>query len=206
MINIRNISKRYEDKVILDNANLVILENRISVLIGKSGEGKSTLFRMIMKLETIDSGEIIVNENKKLGMVFQNFELYPHLSVLNNLIVPQKVICKISREKASKRALEVLHELNIEYLTDKTISTLSGGEAQRLAIARALVMDNNVLLLDEPTSALDHENVNNLVELLQRLSQKMTLFVITHDFDFARKIADKSYKIVKSKIVEYSIN
>jgi ABC-type polar amino acid transport system ATPase subunit len=206
MIEIENLCKNFNDQEIFNNMNLSLSKNKISVLVGKSGEGKSTLFRMIMGLEEIDSGYINIDETSKVGMVFQNYELYPHLSVLNNLVLPQKVINKVSKENAKQKAVEVLKTLGIEYLIKKTVTTLSGGESQRLAIARTLVMGNNVLLLDEPTSALDQENIENLISLLKKLSEETTLFIITHDLGFASKVGDVMYKIEDKKIVKYSLN
>ena len=160
---------------------------------------------MIMNLEKFDEGEIQSKEDIKIGMVFQNYELYPHLSVLNNLVLPQKIIQKRTRKAAITKATRIMKDLDIEYLLDKTITTLSGGECQRLAIARTLVMDNNVLLMDEPTSALDQENTDNLVQLLQKLVKTTTIFIITHDTLFAKKVADNIYKISNNKIVKHNL-
>ena len=205
MIELKNISKKFNNQIIFEQANLLLEENKISVLVGKSGEGKSTLFRMIMNLEKFDEGEIQSKEDIKIGMVFQNYELYPHLSVLNNLVLPQKIIQKRTRKAAITKATRIMKDLDIEYLLDKTITTLSGGECQRLAIARTLVMDNNVLLMDEPTSALDQENTDNLVQLLQKLVKTTTIFIITHDTLFAKKVADNIYKISNNKIVKHNL-
>lgn len=205
MIEIKNLNKSFGEQIIFNQANLKLEENEISVFLGKSGEGKSTLFRIIMGLEDYDSGEFNFNTNR-FGMVFQNYELYPHLTVLNNLIVPQRVILKREKKEAKEKAIKILRELNIEEIIDKTVLSLSGGESQRLAIARTLVMDNTVLLMDEPTSALDQENVTKLIELLKILSKTTTILIITHDIMFAKDVADTIYKISENKIVKHSLN
>lgn len=206
MLDIREVTKSFGDQIILENASLVVKENQITVLVGKSGEGKTTLFRMIMGLEKEYQGKIKISKDSHVGMVFQKYELYPHLSVLNNLILPQRVIKKTDKKTSFEKAKRILKELGIEYLMDKTITSLSGGEAQRLAIARTLVMDNKIILLDEPTSALDQENTRNLIELLSNLVQTKTILIITHDIEFARKVADNTYAIENKKIIKYSFN
>lgn len=206
MLKIQNVTKRFGNQVLLDEVNLVVEENRITVLVGKSGEGKTTLFRMIMGLETEYEGQIILSDNTQVGMVFQKYELYPHLTVLKNLTLPQIVVKKRSKVEAFDIAVKILEELGIKYLIDKTIASLSGGEAQRLAIARTLVMDNNIILLDEPTSALDQENTKNLVELLSNLSQTKTILIITHDIEFAKEVAEFTYAIKGKKIIKHSFS
>lgn len=206
MLKLQNLTKVFGDQVILEEANLTIEKNKITVLVGKSGEGKTTLFRMIMGLENDYEGNITVSKESQVGMVFQKFELYPHLTVLKNLTLPQRVVKKRSKNEAYETAVRVLEELGIKYLIDKTISSLSGGEAQRLAIARTLVMDNNIILLDEPTSALDQENTQNLIQLLSKLSQTKTLLIITHDIEFAKEVADFTYIIKDNKIIKHSLS
>ncbi len=196
MIRISNLTKTFNNKVILDNINVNFEKEMISVIFGKSGEGKTTLFRIIAELEEADSGEIVYYEKNQIGMVFQNNQLYPHLSALNNLVIPQRVVKKIPKKTAEKRAIEVLDSLNIEYLKSQYPSKLSGGEQQRLAIARALVMDKKILLLDEPTSSLDSENIEILIEILNELKRKgKTIIVITHDKGFAEKLADNIFEL-----------
>ena len=196
MIEIRNLTKTFNDKVIFKNINVNFEREMISVIVGKSGEGKTTLFRIIAELEEADSGNIQYFDKNQIGMVFQNNQLYPHLSALNNLVLPQRVIMKIPKKKALKRAIEILDSLNIEYLKSQYPSKLRGGEKQRLAIARALVMDKKVLLLDEPTSSLDSENIDILIEILNELKRKgKTIIVITHDKSFAEKLADNIFEL-----------
>jgi|LGOV01.1.fsa_nt_gb ABC-type polar amino acid transport system ATPase subunit len=205
MLEIREVTKSFGNQLLLEEVNLTVKENKITVLVGKSGEGKTTLFRMITGLDNDYDGQIILSDGSHVGMVYQKFELYPHLSVLNNLVLPQRVVKKASKDEAYKKTVKTLNQLGIMYLMDKTITSLSGGEAQRLAIARTLVMDSNIILLDEPTSALDQENTKNLIELLSRLAQSKTILIITHDIGFAREVADFTYSINNRKIVKHSL-
>ena len=206
MLKIQKVSKSFGDQVLLDNVDMIVEKNQVTVLVGKSGEGKTTLFRMIMGLDTDYKGQIILSEESYVGMVFQKFELYPHLTVLSNLVLPQRVIKKISKRQAYNKSLKILEELDIKYLINKTISSLSGGEAQRLAIARTLVMDNNIILFDEPTSSLDQENTRNFIELLRGLVKTKTLLIITHDIEFAKEVADIIYAIKGKEIIKYSFS
>jgi len=206
MLEIKNVTKFFGDQVLLENANLELKENKVTVLVGKSGEGKTTLFRMIMGLENEYQGKINIDDNSHVGMVFQKYELYPHLSVINNLVLPQRVVKKTSKKVAYDKSVKILEELGIIYLLDKTITSLSGGEAQRLAIARTLVMDNNIILLDEPTSALDQENTRILINLISNLVKSKTIFIITHDIEFAKEVADDTYAIEDKKIIKYSLS
>ncbi|MFK5882774.1 MAG: ATP-binding cassette domain-containing protein [Candidatus Izemoplasma sp.] len=201
MITITNLDKSFSEKVILSKINVEFKNEMISVVVGKSGEGKTTLFRIIADLETYDSGEITFCEEDKIGMVFQSNQLYPHLSVINNLVLPQRVIMKIPKELAINNAIKVLSSLGIEDLKDQYPSSLSGGEEQRVAIARALVINKNILLLDEPTSALDSENTTILINLLKDLKRAgKTIIIITHDSDFAKKVSDYIYELRDSKL------
>lgn len=201
MITITNLDKSFSDKVILSNINVGFPNEKISVVVGKSGEGKTTLFRIIADLETYDSGEVLLSKEDKIGMVFQSNQLYPHLSVINNLVLPQRVIMKIPKELAIKNAVKILSSLGIDDLKNQYPSSLSGGEEQRVAIARALVINKNILLLDEPTSALDSENTLILINLLKDLKNDgKTIIIITHDSDFAKKVSDYIFELSDSKL------
>lgn len=191
MIEIKNLKKTFNENQVLCNINASFLKNEVSVIVGKSGEGKTTLFRIIANLDTQDTGEIKMNEENQVGLVFQSNQLFPHLSVIRNLVLPLRKILKLSKEVSKVRAIETLKLLGIEALRDQYSSNLSGGEAQRVAIARALVMNQNILLLDEPTSALDSENVDNLINLIAQLKEAgKTIIIITHDIVFGNKVAD----------------
>lgn len=199
MIKVENISKSYNDRLVLNNVNLQFQKNNITVLLGKSGEGKTTLFRIIAGIETQDEGQVLIDKNKTT-MVFQDNQLYPHLNVFNNLVVPQKVILERNKKEATRISEGILKRLNIEYLKYNTVESLSGGEAQRVAIARALAMDKDIILFDEPTSALDRENINNLIGLLKDLKRDKTILIITHDEEFSFKVADIMYRIENGEI------
>ncbi len=200
MLRLKNISKSYKSKVILEGLSVSFKDNSISVIVGPSGEGKTTLFRIISGLESPDYGEVLIGENDDVGMVFQDYQLYPHLNVLNNLVLPQRVVKKKSKKQSVVNALNVLKQMNINYLQKEFVSNISGGEAQRVSIARTLVMDKNIILFDEPTSALDYTNVMSLIELLKELKKSTTILIITHDMLFAEQIADEMFKIEDKKI------
>jgi len=194
MIEVKNIKKSYGDRVVLNNVNLQFQKNNITVLLGKSGEGKTTLFRIIAGIEAQDEGQVVI-DNSKTTMVFQDNQLYPHLNVFNNLVLPQRVILKRNKKEATIVSENILKRLNIEYLKYSTVESLSGGEAQRVAIARALAMDKEIILFDEPTSALDRENTANLIGLLKNLKLDKTVLIITHDEEFSIGVADTIYRI-----------
>jgi len=199
MILVENISKAYGDKLILNSINLQFKQNNITVLLGKSGEGKTTLFRIIAGIEDQDEGKVII-DSTKTTMVFQDNQLYPHLNVFNNLMTPQRVILKRTKKEATIISDDILKRLNIEYLKYNTVESLSGGEAQRVAIARALAMDKDIILFDEPTSALDRENINILIGLLKDLKKDKTVLIITHDEEFSIGVADTIYRIENGEI------
>jgi len=199
MILVENISKAYGDKLILKSINLQFKQNNITVLLGKSGEGKTTLFRIIAGIEDQDEGKVII-DSTKTTMVFQDNQLYPHLNVFNNLMTPQRVILKRTKKEATIISDDILRRLNIEYLKYNTVESLSGGEAQRVAIARALAMDKDIILFDEPTSALDRENINILIGLLKDLKKDKTVLIITHDEEFSIGVADTIYRIENGEI------
>jgi len=199
MILVENISKAYGDKLILNSINLQFKQNNITVLLGKSGEGKTTLFRIIAGIEDQDEGKVII-DSTKTTMVFQDNQLYPHLNVVNNLMTPQRVILKRTKKEATIISDDILKRLNIEYLKYNTVESLSGGEAQRVAIARALAMDKDIILFDEPTSALDRENINILIGLLKDLKKDKTVLIITHDEEFSIGVADTIYRIENGEI------
>lgn len=200
MIKLINISKAFKDKEILRDVNVSFKPNRVSVILGKSGEGKTTLFRIISELENSDSGSIEKDKLDSIGMVFQGNELYPHFNVLNNLLIPQRVVLKKDKKEATIRAMSVLSTLNISYLKDASIKSLSGGEAQRVAIARELVMERNIILFDEPTSALDKANIDGLVAIIKKLKEEKTILIITHDINFANDVSDYMYEIKEKKV------
>jgi len=203
MLQVKNLYKKYDEKIILDGINIQFNNKNITSILGKSGEGKTTLFRIITGLESLDSGEILTDSGDQIGMVFQDNQLYPHLSVMKNLVLPQNIILGVNKKNAKKHALNILKKLGIDDLVNSYPGRLSGGEQQRVAIARALVMNMNILLLDEPTSALDSSNTKKLVNLLLDLKMEgQTIIIITHDEEFAKIISDEIYTLENGKITE----
>lgn len=206
MLELRNISKQFGQKKIFDHFNLTIEDGKILSLVGPSGGGKTTLLRMLAGLEKIDSGSIIYNgktfpidhlENLNLlGFVFQDFQLFPHLSVLDNLILSTTKTMGMSKEAATEKAMGLLRRLGLGEHVNAYPYSLSGGQKQRVALARAMMIDPEIIGYDEPTSALDPE-LRQEVErlLLQNREAGMTQIVVTHDLAFAETISDHILKI-----------
>ena len=206
MLELRNISKKFGKKEILSNFSLTIPEKQILAIVGPSGGGKTTLLRMLAGLETIDSGEIFYNgeslpldeleKRNLLGFVFQDFQLFPHLSVMENLMLSPIKTKGMSEADAKKKAVDLLTRLGLEAHADAYPYSLSGGQKQRAALARAMMIDPEVIGYDEPTSALDPElrlEVEKLI--LQNRELGMTQIVVTHDLQFAENIADQILKV-----------
>ncbi|WP_010286990.1 amino acid ABC transporter ATP-binding protein [Kurthia massiliensis] len=216
MISIKNVNKSYGDHHVLTNIDLEIPKSNVVALIGPSGAGKSTLIRTINALESIDNGEIIVNDisihDKKtninkartnIGFVFQNFNLYPFKTALENVMMAPMKVKGMSKEAAEKRAKELLTQLGLGNKFDAYPNRLSGGQQQRVAIARAVAMDPEVMLFDEPTSALDPEMVKEVLDAIRGLAdQGMTMVVVTHEMGFAKEICDDIVFMAEGKIVE----
>ncbi|QGX45309.1 amino acid ABC transporter ATP-binding protein [Streptococcus equinus] len=206
MLELKNISKQFGQKKIFDQFNLTIEDGKILSLVGPSGGGKTTLLRMLAGLETIDSGEIIYNgevvpidhlENLNLlGFVFQDFQLFPHLSVLDNLILSPVKTMGMSKEEAKEKAIGLLKRLGLGEHAGAYPYSLSGGQKQRVALARAMMIDPQIIGYDEPTSALDPELRQEVEKLiLQNREAGMTQIVVTHDLQFAETISDHILKI-----------
>ena len=206
MLELKNISKKFGKKEILSNFSLTIPEQQILAIVGPSGGGKTTLLRMLAGLETIDSGEIFYNgeslpldeleKRNLLGFVFQDFQLFPHLSVMENLMLSPIKTMGMSEADAKKKAVDLLTRLGLEAHADAYPYSLSGGQKQRAALARAMMIDPEVIGYDEPTSALDPElrlEVEKLI--LQNRELGMTQIVVTHDLQFAENIADQILKV-----------
>lgn len=206
MLELKQISKRFGDKQILSDFNLLVPEKQIVAIVGPSGGGKTTLLRMLAGLETIDSGQIIYNgenlpldaleKRSLLGFVFQDFQLFPHLSVIENLTLSPIKTMNVSKEEATKKAMSLLERLGLEHHADAYPFSLSGGQKQRVALARAMMIDPEIIGYDEPTSALDPElrlEVEKLI--MQNRELGMTQIVVTHDIPFAEAIADVLLKV-----------
>ncbi len=202
----------------LDDISMVVNKQEVLVVMGPSGSGKSTLIRTFNGLETFDSGKLEVvgvplysNHDernirairRKVGMVFQQFNLFPHLSILENIILAPMKVQKLTRIEAEEHAMHLLSQMGITKQARKYPSQLSGGEQQRVAIARALALKPELLLFDEPTSALDPERVNEVLDAMRTLAQKgMTMVVVTHEVGFAREVADRVLFMDSGKLIE----
>lgn len=216
IITIRNIWKFFGSLTAINDVSLEIIPGEKVVIIGPSGSGKSTLLRSINRLETIDKGLIIVDgldinssENdintirQELGMVFQNFNLFPHKTVLKNITMAPIHLRKLSTHEAEEQALQLLKKVGLSDKINVYPSYLSGGQQQRVAIARALAMHPKIMLFDEPTSALDPEMVTEVLEVMKTLAEEgMTMIVVTHEMGFAREVADRVIFMDKGQIVE----
>ncbi|MGO1470006.1 MAG: amino acid ABC transporter ATP-binding protein [Tissierella sp.] len=218
MIKINNFHKNFGDLEVLKGVDMKIDEGDVQVIIGASGSGKSTFLRCINFLERIDKGELYIdgkliepseaaiNEmRKEVGMVFQRFNLFPHMKVIDNVIEGLVTVKKVNRKKAVKRGIELLQKVGMEDKKDEYPAMLSGGQQQRVAIARALAMDPKIMLFDEPTSALDPELVGEVLEVMQDLAlDGMTMVVVTHEMSFAEEVADKVAFMDEGVILEMS--
>ena len=216
MIELQHISKWYGQFQVLTDCTTTIKKGEVVVICGPSGSGKSTLIKTINALEPFQEGELIVNGIRlhdqktdlpklraKVGMVFQHFELFPHLSVMENLTIAQIKVLNRSIEEAKQHGLKYLERVGLLEQKDKFPGQLSGGQQQRVAIARALCMDPIVMLFDEPTSALDPEMVGEVLDVMVKLAQEgMTMCVVTHEMGFAKKVSHRVIFMDKGKIVE----
>ncbi len=217
VVSIKNLQKAFGDNVVLRDIDLDVHKGEVVVVLGPSGSGKSTMLRCINRLEHPTSGSIVVEGvdvcakgvdlNKvrtHLGMVFQQFNLFPHLSVKKNVMLAQQKVLKRSKEEAEKIAVEELTKVGLAERIDFMPSQLSGGQQQRVAIARAVAAEPKMLLLDEPTSALDPEYTNDVLDLIRDLKETGTRFiVVTHEMGFARHACDKAAFLHGGRLLEY---
>ncbi|CNG97398.1 putative glutamate/aspartate ABC transporter ATP-binding protein [Yersinia aldovae] len=218
MISLKNVSKWYGHFQVLADCTTEVKKGEVVVVCGPSGSGKSTLIKTVNGLEPIQKGNITVNGiavndkgtnlaqlRAKVGMVFQHFELFPHLSIIENLTLAQVKVLKRDKIQAREKGLKLLDRVGLTTHADKFPSQLSGGQQQRVAIARALCMDPIAMLFDEPTSALDPEMINEVLDVMVKLAQEgMTMMVVTHEMGFARKVANRVIFMDEGKIVEDS--
>ena len=216
IVDIQNLKKAFGDHVVLDGINLSVRPGEKVVVLGPSGSGKSTMLRCINELEVPTSGKIFVNgvevTNPKtnlnkvrehLGMVFQRFNLWPHKTVVENVMLAQQIVLKVAEEPARRKALELLKSVGLLEKANDYPASLSGGQQQRVAIARALAMEPKVMLFDEPTSALDPELVGEVLSVMKRLADSgMTMIVVTHEIGFAREVADRVVFMDGGHIIE----
>lgn len=217
MIHVNNLYKSFEKNNVLKGIDEHIKKGEVVVVIGPSGSGKSTFLRCLNLLEEPTSGNVIFEDNditdkkkvdinkirEKMGMVFQQFNLFPHKTVLENLTIAPLKVKKVSKEQAEKKALELLERVGLTNKAKAYPSSLSGGQKQRIAIARALAMEPDVMLFDEPTSALDPEMVGEVLSVMKDLAKEgMTMVVVTHEMGFAREVGDRILFMDEGNIVE----
>ncbi|CAH6635324.1 MULTISPECIES: amino acid ABC transporter ATP-binding protein [Pseudocitrobacter] len=218
MITLKNVSKWYGQFQVLTDCSTEVKKGEVVVVCGPSGSGKSTLIKTVNGLEPVQKGEILVNGiqvndkktnlaalRSKVGMVFQHFELFPHLSIIENLTLAQVKVLKRDKAASREKGLKLLERVGLSAHANKFPSQLSGGQQQRVAIARALCMDPVAMLFDEPTSALDPEMINEVLDVMVELANEgMTMMVVTHEMGFARKVANRVIFMDEGKIVEDS--
>ena len=219
MIRIVNLMKKYGENVILKDISLSITPGEAVSIIGPSGSGKSTLLRCINGLEVISGGHIYIDDmdiadpnlnidklRERVGMVFQSFNLFPHLTVLENITLAPVTLKKITKQKALEKAEELLKKVGLSDKGSVYPSSLSGGQKQRVAIARAMAMEPEAILFDEPTSALDPEMVGEVLQVMKSLANEgMTMIVVTHEMGFAREVCDRVIFMADGEIVEEGV-
>ena len=213
ILSVKDLNIFYDDFHAVKNVNLNLDQKEIVVICGPSGSGKSTLIRTIAGLEKYKTGEILINQKSMsekeimkeniFGMVFQQFNLFPHLSISENISLPLRKVKKLTNESSNKIVDEVLKKVKIEDQKDKYPSQLSGGQQQRCAIARSLAMNPKIMLFDEPTSALDPEMIKEVLDVMSDLAQSgMTMIVVTHEMGFAKMVADRIIFMDNGQVVE----
>ena len=216
LLKIDHLTKKFEGNMILDDVSLTVHRGEVIVIVGPSGCGKSTMLRCINALEPIQGGTIEIDGQQisqksknltelrqKVGMVFQSYELFPHLTVLNNILLAPTKVQKREREEVKKEAMELLDRVGLKEKADSFPRQLSGGQKQRVAIVRALCMHPEILLFDEVTAALDPEMVREVLDVMLQLAQQgKTMIIVTHEMQFARAIADRVIFLEGGKIVE----
>ncbi|WP_294159560.1 MULTISPECIES: amino acid ABC transporter ATP-binding protein [Collinsella] len=216
IIELRHVDKHFGELHVLKDVSLSVGKGEVVVVIGPSGSGKSTLCRAINRLETIDSGEILIEGQPlpeegrelaamraELGMVFQSFNLFAHMSILQNVTIGPIEVLGLPKAEAEERAMELLERVGVASQAHKVPAQLSGGQQQRVAIARSLAMHPKAMLFDEPTSALDPEMINEVLDVMVDLARRgMTMIVVTHEMNFARRVADRVVFMADGAIVE----
>lgn len=216
LLKIEHLTKKFEDNMILDDVSLTVHRGEVIVVVGPSGCGKSTMLRCINALEPIQGGTIEIDGQQisqkskhltelrqKVGMVFQSYELFPHLTVLNNILLAPTKVQKREKEEVKEEAIELLDRVGLKEKADSFPRQLSGGQKQRVAIVRALCMHPEILLFDEVTAALDPEMVREVLDVMLQLAQQgKTMIIVTHEMQFARAIADRVIFLEGGKIVE----
>lgn len=217
MIELKNIHKSFNETEVIKGIDLTVDKGEVVTLIGRSGSGKTTLLRMMNALEIPTDGTVYVNSKtytekdkkshievrKQSGMVFQNYNLFPHKSALENVMEGLVTVKKMKKSEAERKSMELLEKVGLDHVKDQRPHALSGGQQQRVAIARALAMNPKVMLFDEPTSALDPELVNDVLKVIKELADEgMTMVIVTHEMRFAREVSNHTVFIHEGKIAE----
>lgn len=216
VINIKNLNKKFGANEVLKDINLTVEKGEVVAIIGPSGSGKSTLLRCMNLLDVPSKGKVIFEDNEltqhnvqldnlrqKMGMVFQNFNLFPHKKVIENVMLAPLLLHKDSKDQLKEKALYLLEKVGLKDKADSYPNQLSGGQKQRVAIARALAMEPDVMLFDEPTSALDPEVVGDVLKVMRQLANEgMTMVIVTHEMNFAKEISDKVVFMADGVVVE----
>jgi ABC-type polar amino acid transport system ATPase subunit len=215
LVELRGVRKAFGDNVVLDGVDLSVARGEVIVIAGPSGSGKSTMLRCVNGLETVDAGEVLFDGRPvkagrelpalraEIGFVFQQFHLFPHMTVLDNIVLAPVKVKGVARDAARTRGHELLARVGIAEKADQYPADLSGGQQQRVAIARALAMDPKLMLFDEPTSALDPEMIREVLDVMRDLARDgMTMLVVTHEMGFAREVCDRLVFIDGGLIVE----
>ena len=225
MLRASNIQKSFGETKVLRGVSMQVSRGEVVAIIGRSGSGKSTLLRCLNHLETIDSGSILIDNQAmvttvdgraqyvkekalrglclKMGLVFQDYNLFPHYTVLRNLVMPQRMVLGRSRQEAELNAMALLEKVGLAQKAAEYPCNLSGGQCQRVAIARALAMDPEILCFDEPTSALDPQLTQEVLSVIRQLAaEKRTMIVVTHEMNFARDVADRVIYMANGEVVE----
>ena len=217
MIELKNIHKSFNETEVIKGIDLTVDKGEVVTLIGRSGSGKTTLLRMMNALEIPTDGTVYVNGKtytekdkksqievrKQSGMVFQNYNLFPHKSALENVMAGLVTVKKMKKSEAERKSMELLEKVGLDHVKDQRPHALSGGQQQRVAIARALAMNPKVMLFDEPTSALDPELVNDVLKVIKELADEgMTMVIVTHEMRFAREVSNHTVFIHEGKIAE----
>lgn len=215
MFKVEQLEKKYKNKTILKDVSFEIKKGEVISIIGKSGEGKSTLLKCLNGLEQINSGRIMLSGvdiskmklsilRQKIGIVFQDYNLFDNLNILDNMTIGLIKIKKIESKEAIKNARSMLKELNLETYENSFPEELSGGQRQRIAIGRAMLMEPEIMLLDEPTSALDEEMKKSVIDLIIKMAKKnMTLIIVSHEIEFVKNISDQIYKLNNGRLEKY---
>jgi len=219
MLNVKNLTKIYNNQKILDDVSFKLPRGKVAAVIGPSGSGKSTLLRCLMQLDTFASGEIFLageltsgpegkqylKASTKAGMVFQSFNLFPNLTVLENIMTAPRLVKGQNKEETEAKAYTLLKKMDLENKAKVFPSSLSGGQAQRIAIARALALEPQLMLFDEPTSALDPELTGEVLNEIRRLAKEtnMTMVIVTHELNFAKELADLILFLDQGRVLDY---